>query len=123
MLATLEEPGIVTTALKQTVATLRAADAMQFGMIAEQLFETSWLLDRRKLYRGMTKDQARDAFKADFAKEMQEKMAATPVVIPAATNVSGALRSSIATIKATDEGMQELQEQAINLRLEAEGLV
>lgn len=121
MLATVNETGTIGAALSQTVAAMRAADAMQFGMIAEQLFETSWLLDRRKLYRGMTKDEAREVFKADFAKEMRDKMAARAAVIPTATSVSGALRSAIASLKTTDEGMQELQEQVIDLRLEAEG--
>ncbi len=122
MLTTVNETGTIGAALSQTVAAMRAADAMQFGMIAEQLFETSWLLDRRKLYRGMTKDQARGAFKADFAKELQERTAALPTVTIEAGSVSGALRSAIANLKATDEGMSELTEQAINLRLETEGL-
>lgn len=123
MLATTTEKGTVTTALKQTVAALRAADAMQLGMVAEQLFETSWILDRRKLYRGMTKDEARDAFKADFLKEMQEKAAVRPVVALAdAGSVAGALRSAVDALKVADEGMPELMEQAIDLRLEAQGL-
>jgi hypothetical protein len=122
MLATTQEKGAVTTTLEQTVARMKALDAMQMGMVAEQLFETSWLLDRRKLYRGMTKDQAREVFKADLAKGLQERAAARPVVTIEADNVAGALRSAIGALKVADEGMPELLDQAINLRMGAEGL-
>lgn len=118
----LTETGTIATALNQTVASLKAADALQFGAVAEHLFETSWLLNRRTSYRGMTKEEAQEVYKADLLKEMRERAAACTVILTDAGTVSGALQSAVNALKATDDGMPELMAQAVDLRLEAQGV-
>jgi len=121
--------GSVAEALKQTLGALKAADARQMGMIAEQLFEAGWTIDRRTRYRGMSKDQAREKFKAEFAQKMQAQ-ASSPEANARATamrqragasgTVSGALRSVLEDMKEQDKRLNDLQQQAIDLRVQAE---
>jgi hypothetical protein len=98
-------------------------------MIAEQLFEAGWTIDRRTRYRGMSKDQARDKFKAEFAQKMQAQ-ASSPEAAARATamrnragasgTVSGALKSVLEDMKAQDQRLNDLQKQTIDLRIQAE---
>jgi hypothetical protein len=115
--------------LRQTTAQLKAADARQMGMIAEQLFETSWTIDRRTRFRGMSKDQARDQFKADLLKQMQEQAASPEAAERAAAmrdraaasgSVSGAMKAVLEAMQAQDKRLEDLQRKAIDLRLQAE---
>jgi len=108
---------------------MKAADIRQMGMIAEQLFEAGWTIDRRTRYRGMSKDQARDKFKAEFAQKMQAQ-ASSPEAAARATamrnragasgTVSGALKSVLEDMKAQDQRLNDLQRQTIELRKQAE---
>jgi hypothetical protein len=115
--------------LRQTTAQLKAADARQMGMIAEQLFETSWTIDRRTRFRGMSKDQARDQFKADFLKQMREQAASPEAAeraaamrdrVAASGSVSGAMKAVLEAMQAQDKRLENLQREAIDLRLQAE---
>jgi hypothetical protein len=123
------KPGSVTEALRQTLGALKAADAKQMGMIAEQLFEAGWTIDRRTRYRGMSKDQARDKFKAEFAQKMQAQASSPEAAARSAAmrnragasgTVSGALKSALEDMKAQDKRLNDLQKQTIDLRIQAE---
>jgi hypothetical protein len=123
------KPGSVSQALKQTLGALRAADARQMGMIAEQLFEAGWTIDRRTRYRGMSKDQAREKFKIEFAQKMQAQASSPEAAARSAAmrnragasgTVSGALKSVLEDMKAQDKRLNDLQKQTIDLRIQAE---
>lgn len=123
------KPGSIAGALRQSMEAMKAADIRQMGMIAEQLFEAGWTIDRRTRYRGMSKDQARDKFKAEFAQKMQAQ-ASSPEAAARATamrnragasgTVSGALKSVLEDMKAQDQRLEDLQQQTIELRKQAE---
>jgi hypothetical protein len=123
------KPGSIAGALRQSMEAMKAADIRQMGMIAEQLFEAGWTIDRRTRYRGMSKDQARDKFKAEFAQKMQAQ-ASSPEAAARATamrnragasgTVSGALKSVLEDMKAQDQRLNDLQKQTIDLRIQAE---
>ena len=123
------KPGSIAGALRQSMEAMKAADIRQMGMIAEQLFEAGWTIDRRTRYRGMSKDQARDKFKAEFAQKMQAQ-ASSPEAAARATamrnragasgTVSGALKSVLEDMKAQDQRLNDLQRQTIELRKQAE---
>lgn len=115
--------------LRETTAQLKAADARQMGRIAENLFESGWTLERRTRYRGMTKDQARDQFKAEFMQKMQEQSASPQAAARstamrqragASGSVAGAMKSILEDMKAQDQRLEDLQRQSIDLRIQAE---
>lgn len=122
------KPGGIADTMRQTLNAMKAADARQMGMVAEQLFESEWILERRKRYRGMSKDQAREAFKTQFAKQLQEADQARRAAGPSdaarraaeAGSIAGAMRSLIENMKASDERLQEITERTIDLRVQAE---
>ena len=122
------KPGGIADTMRQALNAMKAADARQMGMVAEQLFESEWILERRSRYRGMSKDQAREVFKAEFAKQLQQADQARRAAGPSdaarraaeAGSVAGAMRSLIEDMKASDERLQELTEQTIDLRVQAE---
>jgi hypothetical protein len=123
------KPGSVSQALRQTLGALRAADARQMGMIAEQLFEVGWTIDRRTRYRGMSKDQAREKFKVEFAQTMQAQVSSPEAAARATAmrnragasgTVSGALKSVLEDMKAQDKRLEDLQQQTVELRKQAE---
>jgi hypothetical protein len=115
--------------LRETTAQLKAADARQMGKIAENLFETGWTLERRTRYRGMSKDQARDQFKAEFMQKMQQQAASPEAAANSAAmrnragasgSVAGAMKSILEDMKAQDQRLEDLQRQSIDLRIQAE---
>lgn len=122
------KPGGIADTMRQALNAMKAADARQMGRVAEQLFESEWILERRKRYRGMSKDQAREAFKAQFAKKLQQSDQARRAAGPSDTarraadagSVAGAMRTLIEGMKASDERLQELTERTIDLRVQAE---
>ena len=122
------KPGGLADTMRQSLNAMKAADARQMGMVAEQLFETEWIIERRGRYRGMSKDQAREAYKAEFAKKLQEADQARQAAGPSdaarraaqAGSIAGAMRSLIEDMKASDERLQELTERTIDLRVQAE---
>ncbi len=123
------KPGSIAGALRQSMEAMKAADIRQMGMIAEQLFEAGWTIDRRTRYRGMSKDEAREKFKAEFAQKMQAQASSPEAAAQAAAmrnragasgTVSGALRSVLEDMKAQDKRLEDLQRQTIELRKQAE---
>jgi predicted ABC-type ATPase len=126
---TAAKPLKITDVLRETTAQLKAADARQMGMIAEQLFETGWTLDRQTRYKGMSKGQAREAFKVEFAKQLQAQASSPEAIARAAAmryragvsgSVAGALRSITDQMQAQDQRLSELQRRVVDLRLQAE---
>jgi hypothetical protein len=124
-----QKPVKIADVLRETTAQLKAADARQMGMIAEQLFETNWTLDRQTRYKGLSKGQARDAFKAEFAKQLQAQASSAEAIARAAAmrnragasgSVAGAMRSITEQMQAQDQRLSELQRRVADLRLQAE---
>lgn len=122
-------PGSIASTMRETLNAMKAADARQMGMVAEQLFETGWLLDRRTRYRGMSKDQAREQFKVEFMQKLQEGASSPEAAArreamgrraAEAGSVSGAMRSLLQDMKASDDRLNDLTRQAIDLRIGAE---
>jgi hypothetical protein len=104
---------------------MKAADARQFGMLAQQIFESSWKLERTSRYRGKTKEQAMESFKQDMAAKMPQGMAqraTTPTPAPAGGkgSVAAALKASLEAMKASDKRLEPLTEDVIDLRIQAE---
>jgi len=125
------KPGSLAGALKQSIEAMKAADARQFGMLAQQLFESSWTLERSSRYRGQTKEQAMEAFKRDLAGKMQQGMAqraaeraAAPR--PASTgrpqSISEALKATTDLMKASDKRLEQLTSDVIDLRAQTAGM-
>ena len=119
------KPGSIAATLRQSIETMKAADAKQFGMLAQQLFESSWKLERTSRYRGKTKEQAMESFKQDMAAKMQQGMAqraTTPTPAPAGGkgSVAAALKASLEAMKASDKRLEQLTEDVIDLRIQAE---
>lgn len=121
--------GGIASTMREALNAMKAADARQMGMVAEQLFETDWLLERRGRYRGMNKDQARKQYKAEFMQKLQEQTrspeaAARRTEMGRRTaeggSVSGAMRSLLEDMKASDDRLNDLTRQAIDLRAGAE---
>jgi hypothetical protein len=122
-------PGSIASTMRETLNAMKAADARQMGMVAEQLFETDWLLERRGRYRGISKDQAREQFKVEFMQKLQEDARSPQAAArreamgsrAAETgSVSGAMRSLLEDMKASDDRLNDLTRQAIDLRVGAE---
>lgn len=117
--------------LRETLAALKASDARQMGLVAEQLFEAGWSVQRRTRYRGMTKAQAREAFKAELLNKMQAASTSPEAQqrqqqqrqrIANAGSVSGGLKALVEELKAGDDRLQELTQQAIDLRVATAGM-
>ena len=122
-------PGSIASTMRETLNALKAADTRQLAVTANQLFEASWLVDRRKRFRGLTKDQAREQFKAEFMEKMQEgasspeaaaRREATGRRAAEAGSIAGAMRVLMEDLKASDERLNDLTQQAIDLRISAE---
>jgi hypothetical protein len=122
-------PGSIASTMRETLNAMKAADARQMGLVAEQLFETNWLLERRGRFRGMSKDQAREQFKVEFMQKLQEGARSPEAAArreamgrraAEAGSVSGAMRSLLEDMKASDDRLNDLTRQAIDLRVGAE---
>jgi hypothetical protein len=122
-------PGSIASTMRETLNAMKAADARQMGLMAEQLFETDWLLERRGRYRGMSKDQAREQYKVEFMQKLQEGARSPEAAArreamgrraAEAGSISGAMRSLLEDMKASDDRLNDLTRQAIDLRVGAE---
>ena len=122
-------PGSIASTMRETLNAMKAADARQMGLMAEQLFETDWLLERRGRYKGKSKDQAREQYKVEFMQKLQEgarlpeaaaRREAMGRRAAEAGSVSGAMRSLLDDMKASDDRLNDLTRQAIDLRVGAE---
>lgn len=122
-------PGSIASTLREAINAMKAADARQMGMVAEQLFETDWLLERRGRYRGMSKDQAREQYKVEFMQKLHKEASSPEAAARRAEmgrkaaeagSVSGAMRSLLEQMKASDDRLNDLTRQAIDLRVGAE---
>lgn len=122
-------PGSIASTMREAINAMKAADARQMGLVAEQLFETDWLLERRGRYRGMSKDQAREQYKVEFMQKLHKEASSPEAAARKAEmgrkaaeagSVSGAMRSLLEDMKASDDRLNDLTRQAIDLRVGAE---
>ena len=112
--------------MRETMEAMRAADVRQFGMLAEQLFEAGWSLERNTRYKGKSKDEAREQFKREFAEKMQRgREQSNPEVedvrrkVNEAGSLSGALKVTLEAMKGQDKRLEDLSHQVIDLRAAA----
>ncbi len=110
--------------MRETMEALRAADVRQFGMLAEQLFEAGWSLERNTRYKGKSKDEAREQFKREFAEKMQRSQPSPEAEdvrrrAAEAGSVSGALKVTLEAMKGQDKRLEDLGHQVIGLRAAA----
>jgi hypothetical protein len=117
------KPGGLADAMRQSVEAMKAADARQFGMLAQQLFEISWNVDRNKRFRGMTKEQAMESYKQEFAAKLsaQAQQPRPPVVSPVPAggkprSLAETLKATTEAMKASDRRLEQLTSDVINLR-------
>jgi hypothetical protein len=122
-------PGSIASTMREALNAMKAADARQMGLMAEQLFETDWLLERKGRYRGMSKDQAREQYKVQFMQKLQEAARSPEAAArreamgrraAESGSISGAMRSLLEDMKASDDRLNDLTRQAIDLRVGAE---
>jgi len=122
-------PGSIADLMQQGLDQLKASDARHMGMLAEQLFETSWKVERRTRFPGMSKDQARDAFKADFVRKMQEGASSPEAAarqqerrrkVSEAGSLAGAMKVLLEEMKQGDQRLEQMGRDVINARIAAE---
>ena len=116
--------------IRESLNAMKAIDARQMARTAENLFEAGWSLERRKKYKGMSKEEAREQFKVEFLRQMeagsgavQTKELARAGEKGASTgSVAGAMRSLISEMKGQDKRLADLESASIDLRVRAKNL-
>jgi hypothetical protein len=116
--------GSISGVMRDVIQKMKESDVKSFSILASQLFETDWILERGKKYKGMTKEEAQAAFIQDFGQRMQDAKATQP--LPAAASSDGkpkklseTLRGVIDAMKASDERLGDIGEQVFDLRRRA----
>jgi hypothetical protein len=110
--------------MRDVIQKMKESDVKSFSILASQLFETDWILERGKKYKGMTKEEAQAAFIQDFGQRMQDAKATQPSPVAASSDgkpkkLSETLRDVIDAMKASDERLDDIGEQIFDLRRRA----
>lgn len=120
---------------KASVDQMKAADIKQMGILAEQLFETRWTLQKDNEWKGVSKEVARNQFQQDFLKRMQDQSQSPEAQersqrlqqkMAASGSISGALGALLEDMKGSDGRIEDLGRKTFELRrqsidLEASG--
>lgn len=113
--------GSISEAMSDVIQRMKASDIKSFSILASQLFESDWSLERNGKWKGMTKDEARAAYIQEFGERLQEAQN-TPrePVLPSnegkPRKLSEIMRDLIDAMKASDQRMEELGERTFELR-------
>jgi hypothetical protein len=94
------------------------------SMLANQLFETEWSLERKGKWKGMTKAAAQQAYIQEFGQQLQEARSqrqqqaqqTQPAGSGAPMKLSQRMRQLTEAMKASDERMAKLGEKIFELR-------
>jgi hypothetical protein len=116
--------GSISGVMRDAIQKMKESDVKSFSILASQLFETDWILERGKKYKGMTKEEAQAAFVQDFGQRMQDAQATRPSPVAASSDgkpkkLSETLRGVIDAMKASDERLDDIGEQIFDLRRRA----
>jgi hypothetical protein len=116
--------GSISGVMRDVIQKMKESDVKSFSILASQLFETDWILERGKKYKGMTKEEAQAAFIQDFGQRMQDAKATRPSPVAASSDgkpkkLSETLRGVIDAMKASDERLDDIGEQIFDLRRRA----
>ena len=116
--------GSISGVMRDVIQKMKESDVKSFSILASQLFETDWILERGKKYKGMTKEEAQAAFIQDFGQRMQDAKATQPSPVAASSDgkpkkLSETLRDVIDAMKASDERLDDIGEQIFDLRRRA----
>jgi hypothetical protein len=116
--------GSISGVMRDVIQKMKESDVKSFSILASQLFETDWVLERGKKYKGMTKEEAQAAFIQDFGQRMQDAQATRPSPVAASSDgkpkkLSETLRGVIDAMKASDERLEDIGEQVFDLRRRA----
>jgi hypothetical protein len=116
--------GSISGVMRDVIQKMKESDVKSFSILASQLFETDWILERGKKYKGMTKAEAQAAFIQDFGQRMQDAKATQPSPVAASSDgkpkkLSETLRGVIDAMKASDERLEDIGEQIFDLRRRA----
>jgi hypothetical protein len=116
--------GSISGVMRDVIQKMKESDVKSFSILASQLFETDWILERGKKYKGMTKEEAQAAFIQDFGQRMQDAKATQPSPVAASSDgkpkkLSETLRGVIDAMKASDERLDDIGEQIFDLRRRA----
>jgi hypothetical protein len=111
-------------AMRQAIQQMKAADVRQMSMLANQLFESEWSLERKGKWKGMTKAAAQQAYIQEFGQQLHEARAqrqqqaqqTQPAGSGAPMKLSQRMRQLTETMKASDERMAKLGEKIFELR-------
>ena len=117
-------------AMRQAIQQMKAADVRQMSMLANQLFESEWSLERKGKWKGMTKAAAQQAYIQEFGQQLQEARAqrqqqaqqTQPAGSGAPMKLSQRMRQLTEAMKASDERMAKLGEKIFELRRRTMGL-
>jgi predicted ABC-type ATPase len=116
--------------IRESLNAMKAIDARQMARTAENLFEAGWSLERRKKYKGMSKEKAREQFKVEFLRQMEagsgavqtKELAGAGEKAASTGSVAGAMRSLISEMKGQDQRLADLESASIDLRVRAKNL-
>jgi hypothetical protein len=116
--------GSISGVMRDVIQKMKESDVKSFSILASQLFETDWILERGKKYKGMTKEEAQAAFIQDFGQRMQDAQATRLSPVAAGSDdkpkkLSETLRGVIDAMKASDERLEDIGEQVFDLRRRA----
>jgi hypothetical protein len=116
--------GSISGVMRDVIQKMKESDVKSFSILASQLFETDWILERGKKYKGMTKEEAQAAFIQDFGQRMQDAQATRPSPVAASSDgkpkkLSETLRGAIDAMKASNERLDDIGEQIFDLRRRA----
>jgi hypothetical protein len=111
-------------AMRQAIQQMKAADVRQMSMLANQLFESEWSLERKGKWKGMTKAAAQQAYIQEFGQQLQDARAqrqqqaqqTQPAGSGAPMKLSQRMRQLTEAMKASDERMAKLGEKIFELR-------
>jgi hypothetical protein len=111
----------VAAAMRQAIQQMKASDVRQMSILANQLFESKWSLERNHKWKGQTKEAARQAYIQEFAQNLQEAQIRREQQVQPETNgkpmkLSESLRQLTETMKASDKRMEDLGKRVFDLR-------
>jgi hypothetical protein len=117
-------------AMRQAIQQMKAADVRQMSVLANQLFESEWSLERTQKWKGLSKDAAKQAYIQDFGQKLQEAKAQReqqsqqdqPEASGKSLKLSERLRQLTDMMKASDKRMEDLGGKIFDLRRRTMGL-
>ncbi len=117
-------------AMRQAIQQMKAADVRQMSVLANQLFESEWSLERNQKWKGLSKEAAKQSYIQDFGKKLQQAQAEReqqskqeqPEASGKPLKLSERMRQLTDAMKASDKRMEDLGGKIFELRRRTMGL-